>query len=109
MILYNVTIKIDHAAHDEWLEWMKTVHIPDVMATGIFLEYRMGRLLGLDEPDGITYAIQYYCTDLVAFEQYQSYFAQKLQAEVNEKFRGKFVAFRTLLEIVERGTFYTQN
>ncbi|HMN89138.1 MAG TPA: DUF4286 family protein [Saprospiraceae bacterium] len=109
MILYNVTVKIDQLAHEEWLQWMQEVHIPNVMATGIFLEYRMGRLLGMDEPDGVTYAIQYYCTDLAAFELYQKYFAKQLQAEVNEKFRGKFVAFRTLLEIVDKGAFYAAN
>lgn len=109
MILYNVTVKIDHDSRDEWLRWMKEVHIPDVMATGMFLEYRMGRLLGMDEPDGVTYAIQYYCPDMATYEQYQAHFAPKLQAEVNEKFRGKFVAFRTLLEIVDKGAFYAAN
>ncbi len=109
MILYNVTVKIDHAYHKEWLQWMKEVHIPDVMATGMFLEYRMGRLLGMDEPDGVTYAIQYFCTDMRTFESYQKNFAQKLQADVNEKFKGKFVAFRTLLEIVDKGVFFAAN
>ncbi|HMO37936.1 MAG TPA: DUF4286 family protein [Saprospiraceae bacterium] len=109
MILYNVTVKIEHAAHAEWLQWMKTVHIPDVMSTGLFLEYRMGRLLGMDEPDGVTYAIQYYLTDGATFEQYQAYYAPRLQAAHTEKFRGRFVAFRTLLEIVDKGAFYTEN
>ncbi len=57
---------------------MQKVHIPDVMATGLFLEYRMGRLLGMDEPDGVTYAIQYYATDMATLEQYQTHFAAKI-------------------------------
>ena len=36
MILYNVTVKIAKAVHDDWLEWMKTVHIPDVLKTNLF-------------------------------------------------------------------------
>ncbi|MEO8448027.1 MAG: DUF4286 family protein, partial [bacterium] len=28
MILYNVTVNVDDSVHDEWLEWMKTIHIP---------------------------------------------------------------------------------
>lgn len=109
MILYNVTVKIDRESHEDWVSWMQKVHIPDVMATGLFLEYRMGRLLGMDEPDGVTYAIQYYAADLASLQQYQAHFAAKLQADVNEKFQGKFVAFRTILEIVDKGAFYAAN
>ncbi len=46
MIIYNVTININHDVHDNWLDWMRSVHIPDVMATGMFLESKMLRLLG---------------------------------------------------------------
>jgi hypothetical protein len=34
MILYNVTVSVDPEIHDEWLAWMKSKHIPDVLATG---------------------------------------------------------------------------
>ena len=41
MVLYNVTINIDYAVHDEWLDWMKNVHIPDVMNTGLFIDCKL--------------------------------------------------------------------
>ncbi len=109
MILYNLTVKIDHDSHEEWVEWMKSEHIPDVMSTGMFLEYRMCRLLGMDEPDGMTYAIQYFCPDMATYDIYQNRYAAKLQADLNERYRGKFVAFRTLLEVVENGLFFQPN
>ena len=38
MIIYNVTVSlVDQTIHEEWLNWMKTKHIPDVMNTGCFL------------------------------------------------------------------------
>ena len=49
MIIYNVTVNIDHEVHDAWVAWMKDVHIPDVMATGLFLQSRMLRVLADDE------------------------------------------------------------
>jgi hypothetical protein len=61
MIIYNVTVKIDTAYHEEWLKWMKETHIPDVMRTGCFTENRMLKVLTGDEPDGSTYSIQYTC------------------------------------------------
>jgi len=96
-IIYNVTINIDDDIKEEWLQWMKTVHIPDVMATGCFEEFKICRLL-VEEEKGTTFAIQYTAKSLEAFENYQKNFASALQKEHSEKFKEKFVAFRTLLE-----------
>jgi len=99
MILYNVTVKVERDTHDDWLQWMKEVHIPDVLATGFFTENKLCRLL-IDETDGFTYSIQYFCTDMDTLEQYQKEHATRLQQEHQEKYDGKFVAFRTLMEVV---------
>jgi hypothetical protein len=58
-ILYNVTIKIETTIQEEWLEWMKNVHIPDVLATECFESYRLTRILGDDDEHGVGFAIQY--------------------------------------------------
>lgn len=100
MILYNVTVKVDHHVVGEWVRWMKTVHIPDVMETGIFTEYKFCRLLTVDEREGITYAIQYFCKDIPDYERYQNEFAPKLQKEHQDRYEGKFVAFRTLMRVL---------
>jgi hypothetical protein len=100
MIIYNVTVKIDNSVHDEWLDWMRSVHIKDVMNTGYFTENRMLKILGDDDPDATSYAIQYTCNNMEAFEKYSEIFAPALRAEHSEKFKDKFVAFRTLLEVV---------
>lgn len=102
MILYNVTVKIDRSVHEAWLDWMRSEHIPDVMATGFFTKHLMVRLL--DPPadeDGITYAVQYFCKNIEALRRYQSEEAPALQAKHFERFQGKFVAFRTVMKIVE--------
>jgi len=99
MIVYNVTVNIDHGAHDEWLRWMRDTHIPDVMATGLFMWSRMYRVLADDE-GGTTYAIQYSCADMAAYERYRDEHAPRLQVETQRLFGGRIVAFRTLLEAV---------
>lgn len=101
-IIYNVTIKLDSQVNEEWLHWMKTVHLPEVMATGSFDSFQINRIIK-DEPDGITYAIQYVCPDMKTLHQYQVKHAQKLQAEHHQRYQGKFVAFRTLMEILDQG------
>lgn len=98
-ILYNVTVSIDAEVEQEWLEWMKTVHIPDVMRTGFFLENRICRVHAFEE-GGLTYAIQYVARSMADYEQYQKEYAPALQADHTKRYGGRFEAFRTVLEIV---------
>ncbi len=100
MNIYNVTVNIDPSVHEEWLAWMKTKHIPDVMNTGMFTEYKMCRMLGTDEEEGFTYVLQYTCKSMELFEQYKADFAPALQSEYNKKFEGKYVAYRSLMEVI---------
>ncbi|MEL6638727.1 MAG: DUF4286 family protein [Bacteroidota bacterium] len=99
MILYNVTIKIDPEVADEWLVWMRRVHIPEVMKTGLFTDYRLCRVL-VDESDGRTYSVQYSCPDLATLERYQKEHAAALQADHRQRYRDRYVAFRSLLEVL---------
>ncbi len=99
MIVYNVTISVEADIHDEWFRWMRDEHIPDVMATGLFLDSRMVRVLA-EEDAGLTYAVQYTCADRTTYERYRHEFAPALQAKTQARYGGRFVAFRTLLEVV---------
>ena len=98
MYIYNVTVTIEADIHDEWLKWMKGSHIPKVMRTGFFVENRICKLL--TEEAEITYAIQYTFREMDDLNKYQKEFATKLQQEHREKFKDKFAAFRTVLEII---------
>ncbi|MCT4665201.1 MAG: DUF4286 family protein [Flavobacteriales bacterium] len=99
-IIYNVTVNIEETVHTEWLQWMKETHIPEVMATGKFIDNRFCKVLS-DDPQGITYSIQYLCENHEILEDYMKNDAPKLQRAHNVKYEGKFVAFRTLLKMVE--------
>lgn len=102
MILYNITIKVDHAIHSEWLAFMKVVQMPAMMETGLFLEYTISRLLGTDETDGFTYSIQCLSPDFSAYQMYQEKHATRLQKQLSEKYGGKYVDFRTIMKVIER-------
>ena len=98
MYIYNVTVTIDKNIHKEWLRWMKEIHIPDVMRTKCFVENKICRLI-TEEPE-TTYAVQYIFETMNDMNKYQKEFAPALQHEHKEKFKDKFAAFRTILEIV---------
>ena len=99
MILYNVTINIDNSVEEEWLEWMKTKHIPDVMNTGCFIRNLVCKINGETE-GGTSYSIQYFCKSQVELDHYFDNHATKLQQEHTTKYAGKFGAFRTLLDVI---------
>lgn len=102
-LIYNVTIKVSPSTAEEWLTWMRTIHIPEVMATACFTSYRLLHLEGFDDEEGLTYAVQYTCLNQDMFDIYQADHAPELQKAHKENFEGKFVAFRTILRLIEEG------
>jgi hypothetical protein len=101
MIVYNVTVNIDDSVRDEWLNWMKTIHIPDIMNTGLFKEYKILRLLQPKPDDGDTFAIQYFAESMEDYEKYLNEYAPKLQEIHSKKYQDKFHAFRSILETID--------
>jgi len=98
-LLYSVTVKIDRESHEEWYKWMIEEHIPKVMETGHFLENRIFRMLDEVAPEeGFTYNFQYLCPDATALDNYLKNHAPALQTEHSERYKDKFVAFRTILK-----------
>jgi hypothetical protein len=100
MIIYNVTIQVDNAIAAEWLTWLQEVHIPDVMATNCFTEFRIVRLLEVDESDGPTYATQYFAESKADYNRYIEIYAPALRQQSINKWGDNFVAFRTLMKII---------
>jgi hypothetical protein len=101
MIVYNVTVNVSNDVIDEFTLWMKTEHLPEVMQTGMFNNYRMFKML-TRQPDetGITFVIQYFADNISLYERYQVEFAPALQQKTKLKFGDKVLAFRTLMEEV---------
>lgn len=99
MILYNVTVSIDESVEQEWLAWMKEIHIPEVMATGCFKENKLCRIMA-EEEGGKAYSIQYFAPDMETYIKYQAEFSPALQQAHSAKYAGKFAAFRTILEVI---------
>ncbi len=101
--IYNVTINIEEDIHDRWLLWMKEEHIPDMLATGKFSAAKMCRVLVEEEMGGLTYAVQYTTDSKETLEKYYREDADRLRSK-SAIFAGKFVAFRTELQIISEHT-----
>jgi len=100
MHIYNVTINIEEQIHQKWVQWMKSEHIPAMLATGKFSAALMTRVLIEEEMGGATYSVQYRTDSKETLQKYYADDAPTLRAHGKE-FEGKFVAFRTELEIID--------
>lgn len=100
MILYNVTVILEEEAESEWLEWMHTHHIKEVMNTNCFESNRIYKVLE-SQNEGVTFSVQYTAKDLDSYETYRRNFASKLQADLQSKFAERYVAFRTIMQLIE--------
>lgn len=101
MIVYNITIKIHPAIENDWLQWQQQEHIPDVMATGQFTDYKFYRLLEQDENDGITYIVQYFSSSIDQYNTFINEFSGSLRQKVFVKWGDKFIAYRTVMQSVD--------
>jgi hypothetical protein len=101
MLIYNITTKIEARVADYWVQWMVTEHIPEVMQTNCFMEYRFARILEQDDSDGPTYTIQYLIESKADYNRYLELYAHALRQKIIEKWQQQVISFHTLMEVVE--------
>ncbi len=99
MFIYNVTVNIASDVNTQWVAWMKEIHMPDVMKTGCFIDCQLLKVLYVND-EGDTYSAQYKFLEMADIERYQKEFAPALQQEHTLKFKDKYSAFRTLLQVI---------
>ena len=100
MIVYNLTIQVEHGIHNEWLQWQKQEYIPAMMACGQFTEYRFFRLLEQDETEGITYVTQYTAPSEAHYRKFTKEFAPVFHRMTQRKWANQLVVFPTIMEFM---------
>ena len=68
---YEVSMHVDSSIAEEWVEWMRTEHIPDVMQTGVFQSCQFLRVIepAMDGHD--SFRITYEAKNLSAIQEYR--------------------------------------
>jgi len=103
LIIYSVTVVIKKDVEESWLEWMKEIHIKEVMKTGYFTDWEMQKQIIPElAADESTYVIDYKTSSLDQYNEYLMKEAPRLQKEHTEKFYGKFKASRAVFKIISQ-------
>jgi hypothetical protein len=100
MFVYNITTKIAWDIADEWLDWLREQYIPGIMATNLFDEFKVFRLLDQEDHEGPTYTLQFFTTDEDRYLLYLKEDAQGIQQKAFAKWGNQFVAYRTCMQLV---------
>ena len=101
MYIYNITNNVAEKIHNKWLDWMRTTHIPAMLATGKFSKATLVLVSVNEEMGGITYATQYKCESAELLKDFYRDYAPKLNKEVLTKFPNQVVIFGTELKVIE--------
>tara|TARA_B100000073_G_C23554169_1_gene501367 strand:- start:263 stop:580 length:318 start_codon:yes stop_codon:yes gene_type:complete len=100
MIIYNVTCSVDSDIVEDWLDWMKKNHIPDILDTGFFIRATINRVIS--ELDGqYTYAIKYYCINFKSLKAYHRSCANRFKDDHFKRYGNKVLSFRTVLREID--------
>jgi hypothetical protein len=98
MLLYNVTFGIDKGIETEWIAWMKANYLTSLMTTGLFIDYKMYKVLTHDDETSVSYSVQCFAKNIEDVLMYLNEYAPQLTELHRDKFKDRHVAFNTLLE-----------
>ncbi|MEO8821320.1 MAG: DUF4286 family protein [Ginsengibacter sp.] len=101
MFVYNITLKIENQYLQDWMDWVKAVQIPDVLATGCFYDSRFYELMEIEEEDGRTFVVQFLANSKSDYNRYKELYHTHFRRRSLEKWKDHVVSFRTLLKNVE--------
>lgn len=101
MIIYHVTTKVETSIADAWLQWLLNEHIPSIINTKCFSDYKVVRLLEVDDSEGPTYAVQYFAESKADYNRYISIHASKIRKLSFEKWGDRFISFRSVMEVIQ--------
>lgn len=101
MVIYNVTTHIEESVEQEWLQWMKAKHLPDMLATKKFIQSKIFKIVNQEDQGGVSYAVQYHCENKTLLDQYIKEDAAQLRKEGEVKFGNRILYFRTELLLID--------
>ena len=98
MIVHNLTVKVHVSILEGFLAWLQQEHIPSILGTGSFDDYKFYRLLEQDESEGPTFVLQFYTQTHEVYRKYIAEYDPKFQQDALSRWGEAFVAFRTAME-----------
>ncbi|MDU1903287.1 MAG: DUF4286 family protein [Dysgonomonas sp.] len=98
MLIFNTTLHIEDSIHNECLEYLIQVYIPQSLSGNLLEQPSLARIERQHEESGISYAMQFKTHDIDSLNKWADEIGEYLQQQLVEKFGNKVTGFATLLE-----------
>lgn len=99
MIIYSVTVSLELEIESEWLQWVKEVYIPGVMASGYFQNYDFHKILEpIVDPERVSYNMLYETSSLEQLTQFRQNEETRWLQEQEMQFAESALSIRSVLE-----------
>lgn len=96
MIAYEVTVEVDDGLTERYIEFMRTQHIPKVLATGCFAHAEF------DRATETRFRQRYLAASLIDLERYLERHAPALRADYSKEFPSGTKLTREIWEELKR-------
>ena len=83
---YEVTMDVDSSIAEEWVEYMRSEHIPEVMQTGVFISCQFLRIIEPTKEGLECFRITYEAKSLSAIQDYRAELSPELQRKHNARY-----------------------
>ena len=101
MIVYNISNKVELAIEADWVQWQQQEHIPAIMASGYFTDFKFYKLLDQNDDESTTYIVQYFAPTIEDYHNYIRSVAPQLRQKAIDKWGSRFIAFRSIMQVVK--------
>lgn len=99
MYLFNITIIVEDAIAENFLQWLNEVQLPAIMETSNFVSNRL--LQVVDSPnEGATYSLQLIAETIDDYQKFKDMHEQALIGAMYSKFTNQLVTFSTLMKFI---------
>ncbi|MEM6763435.1 MAG: DUF4286 family protein [Bacteroidota bacterium] len=99
MFVYSLTISVLEEEAINWMIWMRTEQLSAIMETSCFDEVSIKELVEPKAQEGMrTFNFQFMARTMEHIQAYMRSHAPAIHAKHDEKYKGKYMAFDTILK-----------
>jgi len=97
MIILNTTFIVERSIETEFIAWLKDVYVPTATVTGIFVGWRLARVLSNEDPMAVSIACELTCESLSEAARWHDVSAEPLRTDMKNRWGERALFFTTYL------------
>ncbi|ANI89174.1 hypothetical protein A9P82_07645 [Arachidicoccus ginsenosidimutans] len=96
MVSYNVFIKTEKEIENDFAQWFRKEHIPQIIATGCFEGFILSRQIEPIDNGNKVLVCRFFCKSFAEYQHYINDFSKKMRDDFPERFLNKYKISRTV-------------